>query len=103
MQRLPFTQGSLGDAEKGKETLRSFVTDATARTAGKALSLVIVDQEKCFRFELVFEMKHEKGQLSGLPGVNLLIPDLGPPNKSWALVGSFHPCSARAWPGAAAL
>ncbi|XP_013972112.1 crossover junction endonuclease EME1 isoform X1 [Canis lupus familiaris] len=43
-----FKQGSLGDAEKGKETLRSFVTDATARTAGKALSLVIVDQEKCF-------------------------------------------------------
>ncbi|XP_041581694.1 crossover junction endonuclease EME1 isoform X3 [Vulpes lagopus] len=43
-----FKQGSLGDAEKGKETLRSFVTDATARTAGKALSLVIVDQKKCF-------------------------------------------------------
>ncbi|KAL2765242.1 crossover junction endonuclease EME1 isoform 2 [Daubentonia madagascariensis] len=41
-------QGSLGNTEKGKETLRSFVTDITARTAGKALSLVIVDQEKCF-------------------------------------------------------
>ncbi|XP_042822085.1 crossover junction endonuclease EME1 [Panthera tigris] len=43
-----FKQGSLGDSEKGKETLRSFVTDTAARTAGKALSLVIVDQEKCF-------------------------------------------------------
>ncbi|XP_069338495.1 crossover junction endonuclease EME1 [Eulemur rufifrons] len=41
-------QGSLGNTEKGKETLRGFVTDITARTAGKALSLVIVDQEKCF-------------------------------------------------------
>uniref|UniRef100_A0A8C9AKH6 Structure-specific endonuclease subunit EME1 n=1 Tax=Prolemur simus TaxID=1328070 RepID=A0A8C9AKH6_PROSS len=40
--------GSLGNTEKGKETLRGFVTDITARTAGKALSLVIVDQEKCF-------------------------------------------------------
>ncbi|XP_058416683.1 crossover junction endonuclease EME1 isoform X3 [Diceros bicornis minor] len=45
-----FKQGSLGSTEKGKETLRSFVTDVTARTAGKALSLVIVDQEKSFRF-----------------------------------------------------
>ncbi|KAF5915961.1 hypothetical protein HPG69_003034, partial [Diceros bicornis minor] len=43
-----FKQGSLGSTEKGKETLRSFVTDVTARTAGKALSLVIVDQEKSF-------------------------------------------------------
>ncbi|XP_045628994.1 crossover junction endonuclease EME1 isoform X3 [Ursus americanus] len=44
----PELQGSLGGPEKGRETLRSFVTDATARAAGKALSLVIVDQEKCF-------------------------------------------------------
>nr|XP_019586499.1 PREDICTED: crossover junction endonuclease EME1 isoform X1 [Rhinolophus sinicus] len=43
-----FKQGSLGSSEKGKETLRSFVTDITARTAGKALSLAIMDQEKCF-------------------------------------------------------
>ncbi|XP_016058892.1 PREDICTED: crossover junction endonuclease EME1 [Miniopterus natalensis] len=43
-----FKQGSLGCTEKGKETLQSFVTDITARTAGKALSLVIVDQEKYF-------------------------------------------------------
>ncbi|KAF6298464.1 essential meiotic structure-specific endonuclease 1 [Rhinolophus ferrumequinum] len=43
-----FKQGSLGSTEKGKETLRSFVTDITARTAGKALSLAIMDQEKCF-------------------------------------------------------
>ncbi|XP_066120032.1 crossover junction endonuclease EME1 [Saccopteryx bilineata] len=43
-----FKQGSLGGTEKGKETLRSFVTDVTAKTAGKALSLVIVDQEKYF-------------------------------------------------------
>ncbi|XP_045382156.1 crossover junction endonuclease EME1 isoform X2 [Lemur catta] len=42
------SEGSLGNTEKGKETLRGFVTDITARTAGKALSLVIVDQEKCF-------------------------------------------------------
>ncbi|XP_021068510.1 crossover junction endonuclease EME1 [Mus pahari] len=41
-------QASPGSTEKGKETLRSFVTDVTAKT-GKALSLVIVDQEKCFR------------------------------------------------------
>ncbi|KAL6034055.1 hypothetical protein STEG23_018990 [Scotinomys teguina] len=40
-------QGSPGSTEKRKETLRGFVTDVTART-GKALSLVIVDQEKCF-------------------------------------------------------
>uniref|UniRef100_A0A8C9AP41 Structure-specific endonuclease subunit EME1 n=1 Tax=Prolemur simus TaxID=1328070 RepID=A0A8C9AP41_PROSS len=46
-------QGSLGNTEKGKETLRGFVTDITARTAGKALSLVIVDQEKCFSLELL--------------------------------------------------
>lgn len=42
-------QGSPGSTEKGKETLRGFITDVTART-GKALSLVIVDQEKCFRY-----------------------------------------------------
>ncbi|XP_019494168.1 PREDICTED: crossover junction endonuclease EME1 isoform X2 [Hipposideros armiger] len=47
-----FKQGSLGSNEKGKETLRSFVTDITARTAGKALSLVIMNQEKCFSLEL---------------------------------------------------
>ncbi|XP_008046664.1 crossover junction endonuclease EME1 [Carlito syrichta] len=41
-------QGSLDHTEKAKETLQDFVTDITARTAGKALSLVIVDQEKCF-------------------------------------------------------
>lgn len=41
-------QGSTSITEKGKETLRGFVTDVTAKT-GKALSLVIVDQEKCFR------------------------------------------------------
>ncbi|KAB0367597.1 hypothetical protein FD755_020921 [Muntiacus reevesi] len=45
-----FKQGRLGSTEEGKETLRSFVTDITARTAGKDLSLVIVDPEKCFRF-----------------------------------------------------
>lgn len=54
-QHLPFMQGSVGGPEKGKETLRSFVTNITARAAGKALSLVIVDQEKCFRFEAVLE------------------------------------------------
>lgn len=43
-----FKQGSLGSTEEGKETLRGFVADVTARTAGKALSLVIVDQEKLF-------------------------------------------------------
>ncbi|XP_039702243.1 structure-specific endonuclease subunit EME1 isoform X2 [Pteropus medius] len=43
-----FKKGSLGSIEKGKETLRSFVMDITARTRGKALSLVIVEQEKCF-------------------------------------------------------
>ncbi|XP_036889485.1 crossover junction endonuclease EME1 [Sturnira hondurensis] len=41
-----FKQGSAGGTEDGKETLRGFVTDITARTAGKALSLVIVDPEK---------------------------------------------------------
>lgn len=51
----PFMQGSLGSTEKGKETLRSFVTDITARTAGKALSLVILDQETCYRFGFVLE------------------------------------------------
>ena len=55
MHFCPFTQGRLGSAEQGKETLRSFVTDITARTAGKALSLVIVDLEKCFRFGFVLE------------------------------------------------
>lgn len=43
-----FKQGSLGSTEEGKKTLESFVTDITARTAGKDLSLVIVDPEKCF-------------------------------------------------------
>ncbi|XP_068832082.1 crossover junction endonuclease EME1 [Capricornis sumatraensis] len=43
-----FKQGSLGSTEEGKETLRSFVTDITARTAGKHLFLVIVDPEKHF-------------------------------------------------------
>nr|XP_008269524.1 crossover junction endonuclease EME1 [Oryctolagus cuniculus]XP_051681515.1 crossover junction endonuclease EME1 [Oryctolagus cuniculus]XP_051681516.1 crossover junction endonuclease EME1 [Oryctolagus cuniculus]XP_051681517.1 crossover junction endonuclease EME1 [Oryctolagus cuniculus] len=43
-----FKQGSLGSTEEGKQTLRGFVADVTARTAGKALSLVIVDQEKLF-------------------------------------------------------
>ncbi|ELV11757.1 Crossover junction endonuclease EME1 [Tupaia chinensis] len=41
-------QGSLDSAEKGKGTLRGFVTDIIAKTAGRALSLVIVDQEKYF-------------------------------------------------------
>uniref|UniRef100_I3MCI3 Structure-specific endonuclease subunit EME1 n=2 Tax=Ictidomys tridecemlineatus TaxID=43179 RepID=I3MCI3_ICTTR len=44
-----FKQESSGSAGKGKDTLQGFVTDVTARTAGKAVSLVIVDQEKCFR------------------------------------------------------
>nr|XP_027780402.1 crossover junction endonuclease EME1 [Marmota flaviventris] len=44
-----FKQGSPGSARKGKNTLQGFVTDVTARTAGKAVSLVIVDHEKCFR------------------------------------------------------
>ncbi|XP_048645120.1 LOW QUALITY PROTEIN: crossover junction endonuclease EME1 [Marmota marmota marmota] len=44
-----FKQGSPGSARKGKDTLQGFVTDVTARTAGKAVSLVIVDHEKCFR------------------------------------------------------
>ncbi|KAI4566527.1 hypothetical protein MJG53_015204 [Ovis ammon polii x Ovis aries] len=43
-----FKQGGLGSTEEGKQTLRSFVTDITARTAGKDLSLVIVDPEKHF-------------------------------------------------------
>ncbi|EAW94620.1 structure-specific endonuclease subunit EME1 isoform X1 [Homo sapiens] len=42
------SEGSLDSTMKGKETLQGFVTDITAKTAGKALSLVIVDQEKCF-------------------------------------------------------
>ncbi|KAM6163615.1 crossover junction endonuclease EME1 [Rhynchocyon petersi] len=41
-------QGSLDDTKKGKEGLRSFVTDITAKAAGRALTLAIVDQEKCF-------------------------------------------------------
>ncbi|XP_002748476.1 structure-specific endonuclease subunit EME1 [Callithrix jacchus] len=41
-------QGSLDSTRKEKETFWGFVTDITARTAGKTLSLVIVDQEKCF-------------------------------------------------------
>ncbi|XP_049628815.1 crossover junction endonuclease EME1 [Suncus etruscus] len=40
-----FKQARLGNAEKGKDTLCSFVTDIVTRTAGKALSLVIVDQK----------------------------------------------------------
>lgn len=51
----PSMQGSLGSTEEGKETLQSFVTDITARTAGKDLSLVIVDPEKCFRFGFVLK------------------------------------------------
>ncbi|XP_073902099.1 crossover junction endonuclease EME1 isoform X2 [Castor canadensis] len=42
-------QGSPGSTKEGKETLQDFVTNITARTGGKALSLVIVDREKCFR------------------------------------------------------
>ncbi|XP_005394232.1 PREDICTED: crossover junction endonuclease EME1 isoform X2 [Chinchilla lanigera] len=42
-------QGNPGSSENRKETLEGFVTDITARAGGKALSLVIVDQEKCFR------------------------------------------------------
>lgn len=48
-------QGSLDSAEKGKGTLRGFVTDIIAKTAGRALSLVIVDQEKYFRFGFALE------------------------------------------------
>ncbi|XP_047400457.1 crossover junction endonuclease EME1 [Sciurus carolinensis] len=44
-----FKQGGPGSTEKGKDTLRGFITDVTARTAGKAVSLVVVDQEKSFR------------------------------------------------------
>ncbi|KAM5273433.1 crossover junction endonuclease EME1 [Ctenodactylus gundi] len=42
-------QRSLGNSQNGKDTLRGFIADVTVRTGGKALSLVIVDQEKCFR------------------------------------------------------
>ncbi|XP_008836564.1 crossover junction endonuclease EME1 [Nannospalax galili] len=42
-------QGSPGSTEKEKETLQGFITDIAARTGGKTVSLVIVDQEKCFR------------------------------------------------------
>ncbi|XP_063107428.1 crossover junction endonuclease EME1 isoform X1 [Cavia porcellus] len=42
-------QGSPGSSGNRKETLEGFVTDVTARAGGKALSLVIVDQEKGFR------------------------------------------------------
>ncbi|XP_010618448.1 crossover junction endonuclease EME1 isoform X1 [Fukomys damarensis] len=42
-------QGLPGSSENGKKTLEGFVSDVTARTGGKALSLVIMDQEKCFR------------------------------------------------------
>lgn len=45
MLLCPFIQARLGNAEKGKDTLCSFVTDIVTRTAGKALSLVIVDQK----------------------------------------------------------
>nr|XP_058139985.1 crossover junction endonuclease EME1 isoform X2 [Dasypus novemcinctus] len=48
-----FKQGSLGNTEEGKRTLWSFVTDITAKTAGKTLSLVIVDQEKCFSAQCI--------------------------------------------------
>ncbi|XP_064127288.1 crossover junction endonuclease EME1 isoform X2 [Loxodonta africana] len=41
-------QGGLDSTKKGKEALRNFVTDIAAKTTGKALSLVIVDQKKCF-------------------------------------------------------
>ncbi|XP_012788225.2 crossover junction endonuclease EME1 [Sorex araneus] len=40
-----FKQASLGGAEKGKEALCSFITDIMTKTAGKALSLLIVDQK----------------------------------------------------------
>ncbi|XP_077020866.1 structure-specific endonuclease subunit EME1 isoform X2 [Tamandua tetradactyla] len=43
-----FKQGSLGSTKEEQETLWSFVTDVTAKTAGKALTLVIVDQKKSF-------------------------------------------------------
>lgn len=45
----PCQQGSPGSSGNRKETLEGFVTDVTARAGGKALSLVIVDQEKGFR------------------------------------------------------
>ncbi|XP_006889359.1 PREDICTED: crossover junction endonuclease EME1 isoform X2 [Elephantulus edwardii] len=41
-------QGSLDGTKKGKEALQSFVKNTTAKSAGKALTLVIVDQGKCF-------------------------------------------------------
>lgn len=56
-----------GSTEKGKETLRGFVTDVTART-GKALSLVIVDQEKCFRYGYAQKIEGLKEQLMGVQG-----------------------------------
>uniref|UniRef100_A0A2K5R3I9 Structure-specific endonuclease subunit EME1 n=1 Tax=Cebus imitator TaxID=2715852 RepID=A0A2K5R3I9_CEBIM len=46
-------QGSLDSTRKEKKTFQGFVTDITARTAGKTLSLVIVDQDKCFSLELL--------------------------------------------------
>lgn len=60
-------QASPSSTEKGKETLRSFVTDVTAKT-GKALSLVIVDQEKCFRYGYALKIEALKGQLTGYQG-----------------------------------
>lgn len=57
-------QGSPGSTEKGKETLQGFVTDVTART-GKALSLVIVDQEKCFRYGCALKIEALKGTPHG--------------------------------------
>ena len=60
-------QGNPGSTEEGKETLRGFVTDVTART-GKALSLVIVDQEKCFRYGYALKIEALKGQLMGYQG-----------------------------------
>ncbi|XP_045155672.1 crossover junction endonuclease EME1 isoform X2 [Echinops telfairi] len=41
-------QGSLGGTDRGTETLQSVITDITRRTVGKALSLVIMDQENSF-------------------------------------------------------
>jgi hypothetical protein len=49
-------QGSPGSTKEGKETLQDFVTNITARTGGKALSLVIVDREKCFRFGFAWKI-----------------------------------------------
>lgn len=59
-------QASPGSTEK-EETLRSFVTDVTEKT-GKALSLVIVDQEKCFRYGYALKIEALKGQLTGYQG-----------------------------------